>query len=337
MARGAGGSFGRKKIFTPTTAAAAVEAASLSSDSASGIWGLADVQREQSESNWVKIVLAAFTDLFTGGDSAVSIGGTNTWVATSGTWGITGNKAYAVTAASSYPIATVDANTRNAVVKAVSTTASNSGHGVSFWVTDGNNWWGAHTEKTTFTAAPYSCPSGGTVYGSNCTINQPAGGGPYGVTTCPSGGNPFGWGCFNCCWVFAYAASSYTQPAAYNCNSYPGYSLSGSTCYLTYGGTGTAWYKHEIKTVKKTTGSVSVVATTLVADTTTSTDYVAYVQAATNTSSAVITAQMNTGGTVASYTASAGTPARAVRHGMMAGPSTLSPTTSIDSFEYTFN
>lgn len=282
--------------------------------------------------------LAAFVDSFTAANSASNLPTTTgKWVPTSGTWGISTNQAYSTTAASSYPIATIDANTPTAVVKAVNTTSTTAGTGVSYWVTDASNWWGAYTEKTSYTAAPYSCPSGGTLYGSTCQINQPAGGGPYGVTTCPSGGNPFGWGCYNCCWVFSYAASYYVQPAAYNCNSYPGYTLSGGTCYTQYGATSSTWYRHQLKTIKKSAGTVTVVATTEVANTMTNTDYVAYVQANTQASSAIITAAMNTGGTVASYTAPAGTPVPANLHGMLVGPATLNQSALIDSFEYTPN
>jgi len=282
--------------------------------------------------------LKAFIDSFTAGDSALTLPQTSaTWVATSGTWGIIGNKAYSITAGSSYPVAVVDTNTKDVIVKSTSTTATNSGHGVSFWVTDANNWWGAHSQKSTFTAAPYSCPSGGTLYGTTCTISSPASGGPYGVTSCPGGGSPFGWGCFQCCWVYSYAATYTVQPAAYNCNSYPGRTLSGSSCVTSYGATASTWYRHQIGVVKKTAGTVSTVSTVEVANTLTATDYVAYVQANTQPASAIITAQMNTGGAVASYTATAGTPDRANKHGMLTGPSTVSAHTAIESFEYTPN
>jgi hypothetical protein len=282
--------------------------------------------------------LKAFTDNFTAADSALTLPQTSAkWEAISGTWGIIGNKAYSVTAGSSYPVAVVDTKTKDAIVKSTSTTATNAGHGVSFWVTDANNWWGAHSKKSTFTAAPYSCPSGGTLFGTTCTISSPAGGGPYGVTSCPGGGNPFGWGCFNCCWVFAYSATYSVQPAAYNCNAYPGRTLSGSQCVTSYAATATTYYRNQFEVVKKTAGTVSVVSTVEVANTTTATDYIAYVQANTQPASAIITAQMNTGGTVASYTATAGTPIRTNKHGMLTGPSTVSAHTSIESFEYTPN
>ena len=282
--------------------------------------------------------LKSFQDTFTAANSASALPQTTAlWVATSGTWGIDTNRAYSTTAASSYPIASVDTNIKDVVVKATSDSSSNAGHGVSYWVTDSNNWWGAHSIKSTFTAAPYSCPSGGTLYGSTCTISSPAAGGPYGVTTCPNGGNPFGWGCFNCCWVYSYSATYYVQPAAYNCNAYPGRTLSGGSCLTSYGGTASTWYRHEVGVVKKTAGSVSTVSTLQVADTLTSTDYIAYVQANTQTASAIITAQMNTGGTVASYTATAGTPVRTNKHGLMAGPSPVDQHTHTTTFDYTPN
>jgi hypothetical protein len=278
--------------------------------------------------------LKAFQDTFTATNSSTALPQTTAkWVATSGTWGITGNKAYSTTAASSYPVATVDTNTKDVVVKSTAS-SSGSGYGVSFWVTDANNWWGAHTEKTTFSAAPYNCPSGGTAYGSNCNYAYGASGGPY--SYCGGcGGATFGCDCYNCCWVFAGPAQVYNASAPYNCPS--GGSLSGSTCYVTYGGTLTTWYKHDFKVVKKTAGSVSVVATQLVGNTTSNTDYIAYIQANTQPNSAIITAQMSTGGAVASYTAPAGTPGRSNLHGLIAGPATLSGTTSVETFDYTPN
>lgn len=280
--------------------------------------------------------LKAFQDTFTATDSASALPQTTAkWVATSGTWGISGNKAYSTTAASSYPVATVDTNTKDVVVKATSTTASSAGYGVSFWATDANNWWGAHTERSTFTAAPYNCPSGGTAYGSNCNYGYGASGGPYAYPYC-NAGTTFGASCYNCCWVINGSPAAWANAnAPYNCPS--GGSLSGSTCYVTYGGTLSTWYKHDFKVVKKSAGSVSVVATTNVGNTLSSTDYIAYVQANTQPASAIITAQLNSGGAVASYTATAGTPDRANLHGMMAGPATLNQTTLIETFDYTPN
>jgi hypothetical protein len=89
--------------------------------------------------------------------------------------------------------------------------------------------------------------------------------------------------------------------------------------------------------VTKTAGSIAVVATTNVGNSLSSTDYVAYVQANTQPAIAIITSQLSTGGTIASYTATAGTPGRANLHGIMAGPATLNQTTLIETFDYTPN
>lgn len=300
--------------------------------------------------------LKAFTDFFTRGNNASLIGeDVAKWTAVSGTWGVIANKGYSVTPASSYPVATFDAITKDVSIKASS--LSGSGYGVSFWVTDSNNWWGAHTEKSSFTAAPYNCSGPGTANNTNgnCNYSYGASGGP-GVNTaggpypCCGGCGPscsaFGAQCYylsgpNCCWTLSGWAPTCPAPynyhpynAPYNCPS--GGSVSGSTCFVTYAGTASTWYKHDIAVIKKESGTVNTVSTTNIGNVLTNNSaYVSYIQANTGPASAVITAELSTGGPAVSVTVPAGTPERTSKFGMIAGPSTLSGTTEIESFEYT--
>jgi len=279
--------------------------------------------------------LTRFTDTFTASNSTTALPtSTSTpWEAVSGTWGIISNKAYAVSTPGNYAVAAVDTKGENASVKST-TDNTHAGVGVSFWVTDANNWWGAHSKKVSTTGTPYLCPSGGTLSGSNC--NYSYGAAAYGSVYyyCPGGYTYHGI----CCllngheWVGCIGPNHAPGPTTYGCPS--GGSLSGTTCYVSYAASLTTYYVHTLETVKNSSGTVSTVNSTTIANTTNNSDYVAYVQANTGVSSAAITAQMTSGGAVASYTASAGTPARAKKHGMLVGPSTLNAGTTVTTFDY---
>ena len=299
--------------------------------------------------------LAAFFDLFDRANSASAIGGTSAaWTATSGTWGVLSNKAYAITAASSYPVATFDALSQKATVKATLDTTGGAGSGVAFWVTDASNWWGVIAEKTAYTAAPYNCPTNGTntavVSGSNCTYNYatntvgggpyPAtGGGPYGACGC-YGYTLFGCGCFYYSptnyWTFATGAYGYTQPAPYNYFVQPApYNYTTNYTGVNYAATPTNWQKHELKVIKKTAGTVSTVQSTTVSDSTTSQNMV-YVQAAANSTNVIVSgAVSSTPNTIVSGASiAAGTPVPATKHGILFAPATASGVSSIDRFDY---
>ena len=279
--------------------------------------------------------LARFTDSFTATNSTTALPtSTSTpWEATSGTWGITSNKAYAVSTPGSYAVAVVDTKGENASVKST-TDNTHAGVGVSFWVTDANNWWGAHSKKVSTTGTPYTCPTGGTLSGSTCSYTY--GASAYGSVYyyCPGGYFYHGI----CCqlngheWVGCIGPNHAPGPTTYGCPS--GGSLSGTTCYVSYAASLTTYYVHTLETVKNTAGTVSSVNSTTIANTTSNSDYVAYVQANTGASSATITAQMTSGGAVASYSAAAGTPAKAKKHGMLVGPSTLNAGTTVTTFDY---
>ena len=183
--------------------------------------------------------LAAFQATFvaTNSASAIPVTTTQPWVADSGTWGITYNKAYSVTAGSSYPVASVDTKGFDETVKST-TDNTGAGPGVSFWVTDANNWWGAHSSRTSSTAAPYTCPSGGTVSGSTCsyTYGATAYGSQAHYGSCPGGYTYHGI----CCllngheWVGCIGANHTPGPITYTYGCPSGGSLSGTTCYVSY-------------------------------------------------------------------------------------------------------
>jgi len=103
--------------------------------------------------------------------NASSLGTTSnkiaSWTATSGSWAIASNAATTSTAASSYPLATLDAVSEASDVDVRVDIPTGAGPGVAFWVTDSSNWWAATTAATS--VSTYSCPSGGTLSGTTCT------------------------------------------------------------------------------------------------------------------------------------------------------------------------
>lgn len=303
--------------------------------------------------------LKAFTDSFTRGNSASAIGeDVAKWSSVRGTWGILNNRAHTTTATSSYPIATFDAITKDVSIKATAS-GSGAGYGVSFWVADQNNWWGAVTEKTSYTAAPYNCTSANHTANNttgNCTYSYGAsggpsynvGGGPYpcGCSGCGPQCQPFGWTCFyldhaNCCWTPAGPSPACPAPynyhpynAPYNCPS--GGAVSGSNCVVTYGGSASTWFAHDVKVLKSESGTVNTVSTTNIGNVlTNSSSYISYVRANTSATNATVTAELSTGGSPVNINVSAGGSTTSSKFGIIAAPATLSPTTEIESFEYT--
>ena len=97
---------------------------------------------------WKKWFLAIFLDSFQRTTSATSLGspnGINTWNNIRGAWGIIDNKATANSAASTYPIATIDFGATDVTILQDNVT---NGVGATFWVTDSNNWWATATNAT---------------------------------------------------------------------------------------------------------------------------------------------------------------------------------------------
>lgn len=94
------------------------------------------------------------TDIFNRTTSG-SLGTSNTgqiWSNLRGVWYANGTQAKSDTAASSYPIASINVGSPNAVTSA----SVSSGTGVAFWLTDSGNWW-ASTSYNTSSSYTYSC------------------------------------------------------------------------------------------------------------------------------------------------------------------------------------
>jgi len=130
---------------------------------------------------WKKWFLAVFQDTFQRTTSATSLGspdGINTWNNIRGAWGIIDNKATANSAASTYPIATIDFGATDVTILQDNVT---NGVGATFWVTDSNNWWATTTNATESYDTQYV--AGNTNYG-NCYV-----GGNTNYGTCNVAGN----------------------------------------------------------------------------------------------------------------------------------------------------
>jgi len=145
-----------------------------------------------------KAIRSAFTDDFTRADSSDITTSAIRWQELTGDWTILSNSLSTGTAPSSNPMAVVRTNTYNADVQ-VGKGASGFGWGVAFWAHDSDNWYAAVTDMTS--SVGYSCPSGGTLSGTNCVYPS-----TYAATastsySCPSGGTSDGAGtCVRTCW-----------------------------------------------------------------------------------------------------------------------------------------
>jgi len=150
-----------------------VSGAQRAADSAyvkvSGAWKPTRKGFVKVDGTWREWFAAIIRDTFDR-TNAASLGATSnqiaTWTATTGSWSIASNLASTATAASSYPLATVEAVSGLSNVDVRVDIPTGAGPGVAFWVTNTNNWWAAVTSATS--TSTYSCPSGGTVSGTNC-------------------------------------------------------------------------------------------------------------------------------------------------------------------------
>jgi len=292
-----------------------------------------------------KSILSYFLDAFTRSDSANVIAGPAVeWVQDSGTWGINTNAATTSTGASSYPLATFDAGTVAATVKATLPTTRSAGAGVAFWVTDSNNWWAAVADKVDTTGAPYNCSGPGSANNStgNCSYTYGAqGGGPgvspggnYGYWACDSG-TLFGNGCwyYDGTWIRSHtgyiACCVYVPPSPYNAP----YNYTPTT--VTYAGTASSFNRSDIKIIKKTAGIVSTVSTTQVANPN-STSYLTYIQATTTPTGVTVAAvDSSAPNTVVTANAIAGLPLPAQKFGIVYTPSTAYGNPKVEAIEYT--
>ena len=134
-----------------------------------------------------------FADTFNRTDSASEIGRSSDgslWSIIRGTWGISTNRASTSSAASSYPLATIDMPKENVTIDLLDTA---NGTGAALWVTDSGNWWGlaiSQESVTTFSTCNGSnCNAWTTSFFSSCnawTTNCNAYSTPY----CESNGPP---------------------------------------------------------------------------------------------------------------------------------------------------
>jgi hypothetical protein len=67
------------------------------------------------------------------------------WTAVRGTWTANGTAAATASSPSGYPITTIETDSANKTIEVIGIT---NGAGVSFWVTDSNNWWATTTTAT---------------------------------------------------------------------------------------------------------------------------------------------------------------------------------------------
>lgn len=227
--------------------------------------------------------LGAFTDEF---DSTLN----SRYTQTTGSWSISSGDLSTSTAASSYPLITFNANTREVTVKTEPGTTGQYGWGVAFWVTDANNWWAVVADQET-----YTCQTGTTTGCCAC--------GDQGVST--------GFPSCNC--VFPPCPN----PPFPLC----GQTVSAGQCTTPVYGT---CYRYVVRLIRRNAGTVSTVASaTITEGNISSTLTIGYVQAAINTSGQVTaTAQMSTGGTVATITNTPSSPTKTRVHGAIVVPKT---------------
>lgn len=235
-------------------------------------------------SNFVSSIVDSFNR------SNGSLGTTNTgqtWNSTKGTWSISSNKATSLDSATNYSLATVNLGTTNL---SLSSDVTDGGIGLTFWVTDANNWFASSANYRT-SSYSYSGCGGGSVSvtpGTGCNC------GSYSCTytkycyrtvitgytyTCPEGCIFDGYACY---WDDGEGApcgpptvnpvyglelcSATTLPCgidtacASGCTttSYGAQSASCSDSLTTYSGTR---YYTELKLYKNVAGTVSTVAT----------------------------------------------------------------------------
>jgi len=151
-------------------------------------------------------VLSKITDTFNRSDGSLGTSSSgNLWSILSGTWAISSNQATSSTAASSYPLATVDIGAQNVIVSADIT---DGGPGIAFWVTDANSWWASSVNYSSSVSSTQAYYTGSTVQTgttSGCFGaggNSSSGGGNCGTlvgatsASCSSSLVSAGWG--NC-------------------------------------------------------------------------------------------------------------------------------------------
>jgi len=220
--------------------------------------------------------LAAFTDEFTPAGAFHP-----RWTQTRGTWTQNAGNAGCSSPVSSHPLLTFNANTERVSLRTSQVGTSQFGWGVSFWIVDANNWWGAVADRTA-----YTCQIGTTTGCCACGSDQC---GPDGACNC------------------------------YNCVTGAFIANAGGCVYPVYG----TCYSYNLRLIRSVSGTVSTVSTAVVASGNIGSSLtIGYVDVATNASGQITaTAQMSTGGAVATITTTP-TTAKARRHGLVLSPAT---------------
>jgi hypothetical protein len=294
----------------------------------------------------------AFTDEFSGTGSLAQ-----RWTSTRGSWSVVGGKSSTATAASSYPLASFNSNTPAVSVRVDYGTADTHGWGVAFWVKDADNWWAVVTDKT----FGYTCPSGGTLTGTNCKLPDTTQT-DYGLScvySCPAGTTLSGTGCYapgcpqGCDYLFPQFGLDSCLCSSYEGGGFVFSSVNRSLIHLgsansvctpypivttitgaTYAAT--LQYTYKIRLIKSVTGVVTEVDTKTIETTTTSTSTIGYVQASVSKAGVITaTAQMNGGTTVQTLTNTPSSPTTAKRHGFVLAPITSgTASTGMERFIY---
>lgn len=144
-------------------------------------------------------ILEAFSDAFTRADSTTISTTLNKWQELRGDWSISSNRLTTAATPSTNPIAVVQTNTKNAQVQ-IGQGSSGFGWGVSFWAIDADNYYVAVTEMVSGNFTFYSCPTNTSVVnlvGTTCTYPADYAASSSTSTTysCPSGGTLNGTNC----------------------------------------------------------------------------------------------------------------------------------------------
>lgn len=300
--------------------------------------------------------LKAFLDNFNRADNASTLvgasGASKKWITHRGTWGISGNKANTATAASSYPMAGIKTGGKTARVKITNGTAQSCGYGVAFWITDADNWYGLHADRTyaQTSAQVQACPSGFTNYncGGVCSQYQPWGG--------ASGHFCASCGCGGCLSQFGGPVGCGCQGTGPGCINLPGYTL----CSSNYNGSGqdeccicgttrtfiniTVYYDnyyYYARLIKMASGSVSILDSRLLAHTSSASNNITFLQVETNTTSnnSVRTSASIDGGAASTAVVAIASPVQTGTHGILiaprdAGSNPAAQSTNVDDFDY---
>lgn len=224
------------------------------------------------------------------------------YTATSGTWTVSSGDASTSTAASSYPLLSFDAGINTVSVRTEGGVTNSFGWGVAFWVVDSNNWWAAIADRSS-----YSCQVGSTTGCCACGSDQC---GPDGSCACYSCS---GGGCQGTCTFVAFTGTC----------TYPVF----GTCY-----------SYNLRLIRRSSGTISQISSTAIsAGNIGASLTIGYVQVQTNSSGQITaTAQMSTGGSIATITNTPVSPTRTTRHGILIAPRTEgTQSSSLERLVYT--